>query len=135
MEKVTIEKAKLLARIKENLSTHREVFEAGLEQYEKELIAHIQHMLKDARAGKRIERFISLEEPEDHTPDYTRVITMLELSKGDEVTITEGEFNRYVMDQWGWNASFAESTAMYAASNVQRPAAAAKAVRMTQAAL
>ena len=132
MEKVTVNKSDLLTKVQTNRDNHREVFESALEQYEKDIVSHLKHMIADAKAGKRISHYIDLPQPQDHTQDYDRVITMLTMAKDSEITIAERDFNMYVMDEWGWNASFAETTALYAASNVNRPSTQSKALRMSE---
>ena len=51
--------------------------------------------------------------PEDHTEDYDREILMLKMEIEAVITLTAGEFDRYVMDNWGWKASFTTSNAPY----------------------
>lgn len=120
MELITVKKSELLEKIAVNRENHRNVFKDGQEVYRERMIAELDSMLADAKAGRKIRRAVSLIEPEDHTADYDRIIAMLAMSVDDEVELDEHDFQRYVMDQWGWNASFENSTAMYAASNVHR---------------
>lgn len=117
MELINVKKDQLLMKVKGNRDNHRKVFDDGQEVYRERVIAELDSMLSDAKAGRKIQRAVSLIEPEDHTSDYDRVIAMLEMSVDDQVELNEIDFQRYVMDQWGWNASFQNSTAMYAASN------------------
>lgn len=120
MDTVTVDKAELLKTIRENRENHRQVFNDAVEVYREKMIAELDSMLEDAKAGRKIRRAISMPEPEDHTRDYDRVIKMLEMSVDSQIEIEEQEFNWYVMDQWQWNASFNTSTVAYAAQNVKR---------------
>ena len=70
-------------------------------------------MLQDARNGKRIKRMISWPEPEDHTADYDHSIRMLEMCVDDQIEISADDFERLVMDQWGWKAKWSETTSNY----------------------
>ena len=65
------------------------------------------------RGGRRVDQYIGLPEPDDHTADYDRVITMAEMSVLDVVDLSEDEFGMYVMDQWHWKQSLGESTARH----------------------
>lgn len=118
MEVVKVKRDELLKKVKDNRANHRQIFEDGQEVYRERVVAELDTMLADAKNGRKIRRMISLPEPEDHTRDYDRIITMLEMSVDSEIELEEHDFSRYVMDQWEWNASF-QSTVAYAASNVR----------------
>lgn len=120
MELINVKREELLARMMANRANHRSIFEDAQEVYRERMIAEIDSMLQDARTGKKIRRTVSLPEPEDHTRDYDRVILMLEMSVDPIIELGEHDFARYVMDQWEWNASFAQTTTAYAAANVRR---------------
>jgi hypothetical protein len=38
---------------------------------------------------------------------------MLEMSTATEVVVTETQFSQFVLDEWGWSASFMASTSQY----------------------
>ena len=59
---------------------------------------------------------VSLPMPEDHSEDYELAIAMLEWSRDDHLELSDSEFSQYVMDNWGWQASFSESYMMYTSS-------------------
>jgi len=117
MNEVTVNKAELLEKVKENRSKHRQIFEDAQIKYRELVIEELDLMLKDAKKGRKIKRWIGLPEPEDHTDDYDRVVRMLEMSVDENVTLRAVEFDNYVMDQWGWNASFAANTVSYTQAN------------------
>ncbi|HXM03797.1 MAG TPA: hypothetical protein VN939_14390 [Chthoniobacterales bacterium] len=48
-------------------------------------------------------------EPVDHTADYDRVISMLEMSAQDLVQVSAEQFDQYVLDNWRWRR-FANET-------------------------
>lgn len=89
---------------------HRSVFEEALEGYRNRLTAELERRVRDLRKGRRIDQYIGLPEPEDHTDDYDRILTMAEMSVAGTVDLTEDEFAMYVMDQWHWKQSFSAST-------------------------
>ena len=96
-----------------NRDRHRQVFEEALEGYRKQMVAELETMLGDAKAGRRIRRAVKLPEPSDHTRDYDRLILMLELAKAERITLSEVEFSQYVLDEWGWRADFLSTSAAY----------------------
>jgi hypothetical protein len=102
MDQVVVKKTELLAKVKANRYTHRDLFVKAQEGYRKEVIQELDRMLSDAKHGKPIRRAISLPEPIDRTKDYDRVIAMLEMSVSDEIELEEDDFDRYVLDNWDW---------------------------------
>ncbi len=103
MRAVKVKKDALLQIVKENRVKHYDLFDEAQSAYRTEVIKRLDIMLADAKAGKRIEMNIGLIAPVDQTPEYDRVIRMLEMSVDDEVTLTQDEFECYVMDQWAWS--------------------------------
>lgn len=105
----------LLNAIKENRDRHRDIFLKAQEGYRIQLIKELDQMLADARDGKKLRRFVTLPEPEDHTDDYDRVIKMLEMSVEEQLEIDETQFAMYVMDDWGWKKNWTTTNAAYIA--------------------
>jgi hypothetical protein len=53
------------------------------------------------------------QEPENHTEDYDRVLAMLDFSDTDQITLTQGDFRNYVLDEWDWKTRWNLSNAKY----------------------
>lgn len=113
MNEVTIKTETLIERLRENRNNHRQIFEEALEGYRREAIAELERSLEDARTGKKIQRSLTLVEPQDHTSDYDAALDMLELSVDENVTIDAHTFRCYVRDEWGWRDQFIQSNARY----------------------
>jgi hypothetical protein len=54
------------------------------------------------KAGRSIQRSVTLTEPSNHIKDYDRVITMLEVSVDETIILNASEFDQYVRDVWAW---------------------------------
>ncbi|KKL71557.1 hypothetical protein LCGC14_2093750 [marine sediment metagenome] len=115
MNKITVEKVELLEVLRTNRATHRAKFDKAQEVYRERVIRELETSLRRARAGDRVEHYIRLPIPEDHTDDYNRVVEMLEMHKYDSVELTQSEFQCYVQDEWGWLKTFAANTTSYLA--------------------
>ncbi len=115
MQRVTVDKAKFVERVTKNRDGHRRTFEKALRGYRARMIAELERRIDDLHRGRRIDQYIRLPEPEDHTADYDRVLTMAAMSIDDTVELTQDEFAMYVMDQWRWKQDFTETTAHYLA--------------------
>jgi len=113
MENVKVKKEELLDRLTANRSKHRAIFEDALEGYRKAVIKALDASLEDARAGRKINQYLGLVEPQDHTAEYDAVLDMVEMSVDSEIVLTYQDFRAYVRDEWGWKQQFIGSTAMY----------------------
>jgi hypothetical protein len=115
MKTVKIQKFKLTEILTKNRADHREIFLKAQEGYRAAVISLLDEQLKRARNGKDadIQRFISITQPEDHTEDYDRVISMLEMSVDDTIEVSAEEFRNYVQDKWQWSRSWAISNSGY----------------------
>ena len=113
MQQVTVDKTEFVERVQKNRGRHRTVFERALDGYRARMVAELERRIEDLRRGRRVDQYIGLPEPEDHTADYDRVLTMAEMSIHDTVELSQDEFAMYVMDQWRWKQDFTETTARY----------------------
>jgi soluble cytochrome b562 len=100
---INVSKADLLAKLKDNLESHRKIFLEAQKGYRKQVIEELDKMISDAKDGKPIKRSIVLPEPSDHTEDYKVVIEMLEMSIDKTFEISQHEFRNYVLDKWDWS--------------------------------
>jgi hypothetical protein len=103
----------LLETLKENRDKHRQVFEEAQEGYRTAVIAELDAMLAEAKAGKRVKRAVTLPEPVDQTKDYDRVIRMLEMDVREDIELEEHEVAQYVLDDWRWKDMFTASNVRY----------------------
>lgn len=113
MRTVTVHREEFLNRLRINRDNHRAVFEDALEGYRNRLTAELERRVRDLKRGRKVDQYIGLPEPEDHTDDYDRIIAMAEMSISDRVELSQDEFAMYVMDQWRWRQSFSDSTELY----------------------
>ena len=110
---VTVKKSDLLTKLKHNRSAHRALFVAAYEGFKTAAIKELQGMLSDAMGNRDVRLHLALEVPQDHTKDYDRAITMLEMAVKDEIFIDDREFAQYVMDDWGWKEQFVGTSSRY----------------------
>lgn len=113
MQEITVNRTELLTKLRDNRVQHRSMFEAALEKYRERCILELESRLEDIRAGYGINVLVNLPVPQDHTSDYDRVILQAEMSISDEITLTDQEFEAYVMDNWKWKQQFTTTNASY----------------------
>lgn len=113
MQTVTINRTQLLEKLRANKEQHREVFLEALEGYRTYLVKELERRLDEVKNGMKVDHMIRIEEPQDHTRDYDRVITMAEMSITDEIELNARDFAQYVMDEWGWKQEFIATAGTY----------------------
>jgi hypothetical protein len=106
MEKITVNKADLLAKLQANRNDHQDIYQEALDGFAEEATRELEEQLQLLREGKRRDLRVIMQVPRDHTGDYDRAIAMIEMSLGDTVTLSETDFAQYVMDDWGWQSQF-----------------------------
>lgn len=120
MEDVTIDKAELIARLRANRETHRGIFLEALEGYRASLLEILENHVKLLENGKLPKtQHIRIDPPADYTRDYDRVISMLEMDKGTDFTLSETDFAQYVLDDWAWKRQWSIENSGYVSGNTR----------------
>jgi hypothetical protein len=120
MRTVNLRRDEFVEKVTANKATHRDVFEKALDGYQRRLVRELERRVADVKAGRRIDRYISLPEPSDHTEDYDRILMMAEMSVDEIIELSADDFTRFVMDQWDWKQDFTETATYY--EHAARPA-------------
>jgi hypothetical protein len=113
MHTVKVAKDEFVTVVTHNREEHRTVFEKALAGYHQRLLRELERRIHDLRRGRAVDVRISMPEPEDHTEDYDRVLTMARMSVDDVIELTAEDFAMYVMDQWHWKRNFAATAGYY----------------------
>ena len=110
---VTVERKKLLEKLRENQERHSKIVKEAFEGYKFKAVEALRSKLDEFASGKMVFLQFNLAPPQDQTAAYDTAIKMLEWSKDDEIELEAGEFRRYVMDEWDWRDSFLVTNAFY----------------------
>lgn len=114
MREMKMRRTDLTDVLKKNRSEHRVIFEKAVEgfvvQAQKELATLAERALK---GWGHIQLAVRLPIPQDYTAEYDKAIKMLEMCIDDEIVITSDDFDRLVMDNWGWKKSFTDTVSNY----------------------
>jgi hypothetical protein len=113
MSAVTVNKLELLNKLMSNRETHKKMYDEAYIGFRKELVKKLERMTADAVEGKPYMKYVGLDAPEDHTKEYDRIISMLQMSVNETIIVTEVEFNQFVLDEWNWKGQFAATNALY----------------------
>jgi len=100
MDEVTVKKADLLAKLKDNREKHIQLYKDAMEGYYVQKEAELTAALEKIRAKKNVGKNIQFTKPLNHQQQYDEAIAMLEMSVAEEITLRRREFTEYVQDTW-----------------------------------
>lgn len=115
-----VDKDQLLEVLQKNRDAHRTIFEEALEGYRTKVLEYLEKRIEEVRKGKKIDHYICLDQPEDHTSDYDRIIKMVEMSTESSIELDQNSFASYVMDDWNWKHQFLTSNSTYSTTAAAR---------------
>jgi hypothetical protein len=113
MQNITVDKTRLLTTLRTNRDDHRSLFLKAQEKYRERVIEELDRRLADARARRKIDVAIRLPVPEDYTSEFDTAISMVEWAEGDTMTLSESDFQRYVLNKWDWQRAFTANSMSY----------------------
>lgn len=95
---IQVMKRDLIAKIKENKENHIKEFQQAVEDYKKE--AQLQLSAQTERLNKgELSLELKLITPINNSEKYEETIKMFEWDVNEAVTLTQHEFNEYVLDK------------------------------------
>lgn len=95
---IRVNKAKLIAKIIENKTNHIKEYEQAMIDYRDEAKKQLEEQLKRLQDGK-LDIKIDLKSPIDNRTEYDKLTQVFEWEVNDEVELSQGEFNEYVLDE------------------------------------
>ncbi len=119
MKNVTLSRADLVAKLKQNRAAHNEEYLTALTGWHQKVLTALHETsvefdrtedTKDLNIGYRFPK------PEDHTEDYDRVLEMLEWETQNTITLSQDEFRQLVQDDWDWSRQHRFNSAHYSSS-------------------
>lgn len=113
MQTITVSKDRLIGALRANRDEHRDIFLRAQEAFREKVIEVLDERLRAARDGDKIELWIAMPQPEDHTPEYDKAIAMVEWAEGETIDLSEKDFARFVLNQWEWEGTWAANTRSY----------------------
>lgn len=116
MQQVKVNKSELLEKVKANREKHITDHAQAVENYWITVKGKLEDALATVEKKSTNKVFVLENKPESHVDDYDQVLSMLEMSVEDTITLENHEYSQYVMDKWNWKAGFATTNAVYAAS-------------------
>jgi len=117
MNKVKIEKGKLLDQIEINRTEHKFIYEEAIIGWKKEVTEALTDALHDATEGISFDTKFDIEEPMHHLKEYDEILEMIRWHDEDYIELDKIEFNRYIRDNWEWMYGFLGNASTYSSSS------------------
>jgi hypothetical protein len=93
---ITIKKADLIAKVKQNKAAHIKAFEQAVIDYKKEAALQLETQTKELGTGS-LKIHVNLITPINSEAEYDKIVSMFEWEIKDEVVLDQSEFNEYVL--------------------------------------
>ncbi len=140
LSNITVSSDDLLRILKENLEAHNEVFNASTQAYYETLRAELEGKKEQAETlvktfAAKLENVTTVDpsdslgdyyhiftfkakKPVSYESHYTSAIRKVELSQRKEFSLSDSEFQRYILNNWEWKADFINNATTYLNSSI-----------------
>jgi len=95
---ISVDKAKLIEKIKENKANHIIEYDKAVIAYKEEALKQLAELTKDIQEGVLNIR-LNLTSPINNSNNYDKILEMFEWEVSDVVTLEQKEFIEYVQDE------------------------------------
>lgn len=111
---ILVVKEDLIKQIKANKEKHQGEYATAVENYKKEAQEQLDEAAKRLAEGKYDLR-LNLITPIDNSLEYDKLVTMFNWEIKNEVELSQGEFNEYVLDETNFARVSRASNTAYSA--------------------
>ena len=114
---IEVKKEDLISKIKANKENHIKEYNEAVEAYKIEAKKQLKNQLKELANGSLSVK-VQLTSPVNQAEEYDKLITMFGWEIKDEVVLSQGEFNEYVLDETSFSIQAKFANSFYSSSNV-----------------
>lgn len=106
--KITVERDKLLEKLREGLAKHQKAFAQASEDYAQAAVAFLKDAHDRAAAGDLTNLDFSrhCQKPNSYEKDFNKAIAMIEMSVEEMIILDEKTFGEWVLGEWNWAGTF-----------------------------
>ena len=109
LQETNIDRSKLTTTLKDNLKDHIEIYDLALATWRDEYSKYVADFAKKVKAGDFKVSFSPPTKPSSYAKKYEDVISQLDMSSDQVIKLDATEFKNYILDEWGFSASFYNS--------------------------
>lgn len=112
---VKLKKRDLLQSLKQNLENHVDDVGEALDLRRIEMKEYFNSVLSKMDDDENYDpkENISFPKPLDNSADYLKAIRMVEMTQEEIIELDENQFDKLVMDNWGWKQTLINTSAVY----------------------
>lgn len=110
---IKVDKAKLIEQIKANKDKHIKEYAEAVEAFKKEANDQLAKARRSLTKGEWDKITLRLTIPEDRAAEYDKILQTFEWKLEDQVELSQGEFNEYVLDELPFAIKSHASNLMY----------------------
>ena len=109
---INVNKTQLIVKIKENKAAHIKAYQKAVTAYKAEALKQLKELTEKVKKGELNVR-LDLISPVDNTEKYDKLLKMFEWEVNDEVSLTQYQFNEYILDETTYTAQALYSNTAY----------------------
>lgn len=115
MNSVKLTKEELLSNVIANLDKHKIDVSDALELRRETIAKSFKQQLKEMEFDVDFQpkEHLSFPMPKDHSEDYKKAIRMIEMTTDEVIELSESQFDKLVMDNWGWKSDLIATSSVY----------------------
>ena len=106
LNQVKVNKDRLVSTLKENLDTHKELYTAAVEAYKLDYVVALDAHTHAVKGGNWKSVLDLPAKPQSYAKEYEKVLSQLDFSVDETLTLTQQEFNQFVLDDWNFDRVF-----------------------------
>jgi len=117
MDTINVNKKEIITALKKNKIKHAKSYEKAVKEYDKNARKQLKEFAKELDRGN-MGMQISLTTPINNSARYTKLINMFELELKDEIELTQGQFDEFIHDEFGWSRQAYATNSSYKSPGV-----------------
>lgn len=106
LKETNIKREKLQETLKQNLADHIQIYDLALTGWQNEYQEYVKEFAKKVKSGDFKISFRPPSKPNTYAKNYEDVISQLEMSADEVITLNSLEFQNYILDEWSFSNSF-----------------------------
>jgi len=118
MKSITLKTDHVHLALQDNRTKHLNEYEASLHGYHKAAIQAVKALLDKVKDDVHAQLWVRVgkdeTKPESHEKDYDLVLEMLSMHDSEHIEISQGDFRRYIKDEWDWSKQHHGHSQVYA---------------------
>lgn len=115
MNSVKLTKEELLSNVIANLDKHKIDVSDALKLRRETIAKSFKQQLEEMEwdVDFQPKEHLSFPMPKDHSEDYKKAIRMIEMTTDEVIELSESQFDKLVMDNWGWKSDLIATSSVY----------------------